>query len=101
MNHPLFPPASYRYRRDYAAVADCAWALRRLEPLPLADAGGGAFASRTRAGGSQAAALDPPDLSRDIAWELVLRDLREAEVRGGGGIFHGFEKQTRLSQAAA
>lgn len=28
----------------------------------------------------QAAALDMPALRQDIAWELVLRDLREAEV---------------------
>ncbi|PRW61135.1 domain containing [Chlorella sorokiniana] len=73
--------ASYKYRRDYAQVVNSSWALKRLQPLPLEDARRGQFLSHLPAGSSQAATLDMPALQQAIAWELVLRNLRETEQR--------------------
>lgn len=87
--HPSLDPtpaASYKYRRDYAAVAHAPHALRRLQPLPQRDAERGAFASRLRGGGWLEAALDPPAMQQAIAWELALRDMREAEVGAPGEV---------------
>lgn len=79
---PHHAAASYRYRRDYAGVANSTWALNRLQPLPLEDARRGRHESRLLGAAEPLAAdLHPPALRQEIAWELVLRDLREAEVR--------------------
>jgi hypothetical protein len=72
--------ASYKYRRDYAQVVNGTWALKRLQALPLEQAQAGSHRSATLSGGVQAAELDPPAMRQAIAWELVLRDIREAEV---------------------
>lgn len=73
--------ASYKYRRDYAAAVHGPWALKHLQPLPEADARRGGCAPPGAAQGRWPAAdLDPPAMRQAIAWEFVLRDLREAEV---------------------
>ncbi|PSC74179.1 CHD3-type chromatin-remodeling factor PICKLE isoform B [Micractinium conductrix] len=73
--------ASYKYRRDYARMMHGPWVAKRLEPLPEADAERGSWGGPILAGGWQGGDLDPPAVRQAIAWEFVLRDLREAEHR--------------------
>ncbi|KAL4452672.1 hypothetical protein ABPG75_008334 [Micractinium tetrahymenae] len=73
--------ASYKYRRDYAAAVHGPWALKHLQPLPEADAARGSYGSSPLHGRWQGAELDLPAMRQAIAWEFVLRDLREAEQR--------------------
>ncbi|KAL4856717.1 Chaperone protein DnaJ [Chlorella vulgaris] len=72
--------ASYKYRRDYAQVANSTWALKHLQPLPAADARAGCHLSTPLVGPAPLPAdLDPPAMRQAIAWEFVLRGIREAE----------------------
>lgn len=75
--------ASFKYRRDYAQVVNRSWSLKRLQPLPEADAARGNYVSATLTGRAQGADVDPPTMRQAIAWEFVLRDIREREPKSG------------------
>lgn len=64
-------------------MANSTWALKHLQPLPAADARAGYHLSTPLVGPAPLPAdLDPPAMRQAIAWEFVLRGIREAEVGG-------------------